>query len=44
VCWLLGATVLLVVEVDKFVHWRARVRAGRRPVEPVGGRGGRTLS
>ena len=35
VCWLLGATVLVIVEVDKFVHWRARVRAGRRGGEPL---------
>jgi Ca2+-transporting ATPase len=33
VCWLLGATVLLIVELDKFVHWRARVRAGRGRVD-----------
>jgi Ca2+-transporting ATPase len=30
-CWLLGASVLVVVELDKFVHWRARVRRERQP-------------
>jgi P-type Ca2+ transporter type 2C len=35
ICWLLGASVLLIIELDKFVHWRARVRAGHRRVEPA---------
>jgi Ca2+-transporting ATPase len=26
ICWLLGASVLVVIEIDKFVRWRARVR------------------
>jgi Ca2+-transporting ATPase len=30
ICWLLGASVLVIIELDKFVHWRARVRADRR--------------
>ncbi len=28
-CWLLGASVLAIVEVDKLVRWRARVRRER---------------
>ncbi|WP_409333191.1 cation-translocating P-type ATPase [Trujillonella humicola] len=35
ICWLLGASVLLIVELDKFAHWRARVRHERRLSEPV---------
>lgn len=34
VCWLLEASVLVVVELDKLVHWRARVRSGRQRFAP----------
>lgn len=32
-CWALGASVLVIVELDKFVRWRTRVHHGHRATE-----------